>query len=171
MFLINKRIFASFGMILGFLLSHTATLQAAPSDKDQVGQVQLMFVQTAKEVEFKGNQMTLKGVSPSTVFFSDRPERVSGHLTIPAFLKEWDEGKDSFEKDPPNATLSIFTEKDVQYVVVELMNPKLDGANLTYDVRVLQGNPPAKGGISSLFIDWVTVGFVVVAAYMSGSFE
>jgi len=159
MTLINKRFLALLSLIFGLSLSHSATLNAAPSGKDEASHVQLMFVQSAKEVEFKGNQMTLKGVSPSTLFFSDRPERVTGHLTLPAFLKEWDTGKDSFEKDPPNATLSIFTDKDVQYVVVELMNPKLDGTTLTYDVRVLQGTPPAKGGISSLFIDWVTVGF------------
>ncbi len=133
---------------------------AAKAAKDEgPGKIQLMFVQTAKSVEFSNNQMTLKGISPSAIFFSDRPERISGHLTIPAFLKEWDAGKDSFAKDPPNATLSIFSDSGVQYVVVELTNPKLDGENLSYDVRVLEGNPPAKGGISSLFIDWWSVGF------------
>jgi hypothetical protein len=127
---------------------------AAPAPAKKEAMLQLMFVQSAKGVAFDENKMTLKGISPSTIFFADRPERITGHLTVPAFLKEWDEGKDSFKADPPNATLSIFSETKVDYVVVELMNPRLEGEDLSYDVRVLQGTPPAKGGISSLFIDW-----------------
>lgn len=130
--------------------------KAKEKEKDAGKHVQLMFVQNAKEVVFADGKMTLKGVAPSTIFFADRPERIAGHLTTPAFLNEWDKGKDSFAKDPPNATLSIFDEKGVNYVVVEIMNPKLSGTDLTYDVKVLEGTPPAKGGINSLFIDWWT---------------
>lgn len=139
-----------------FGLSILTPLRAAPPAGPEAdkGAVQLMFVQSAKGVAFEGNKMTLKGVSPSTIFFADRPERITGHLTLPAFLKEWDAGKDSFKADPPNATLSIFSDNKVDYVVVELMNPVMSGEDLTYEVRVLQGTPPAKGGISSLFIDW-----------------
>ncbi len=136
-----------------------ATVQAAPSAKEGNSMVQLMFVQNAKEVEFNNNKMTLKGISPSTIYFSDRPERIAGHMTQNAFLKEWDAGKDSFAKDPPNATLSIFSDKGAQDVVVEISNPVLNGQNLSYDVKILQGDPPAKGGISTLFIDWVAVGY------------
>jgi len=38
-------------------------------------------------------------------------------------------------------------------VVVELKNPQLKGDDLTYDVRILEGKPPEKGGLCSLFID------------------
>jgi len=116
--------------------------------------VQLMFVQSAKAVIFDGNKMTLKGVNPATLYFSDRPQRITGQMTVPAFLKEWEQGKDSFAKDPPNATLSILSPDGVKEVVVEIMNPILSGEDLSYDVKVLEGTPPAKGGISSLFIDW-----------------
>ena len=69
----------------------------------------------------------------------------------------WSEGKDSFLKDSPNATLSTFTaDGKVGNVVVELKNPGLKGDQMTYDARVLQGKLPdnAEEG-ASLFIDVV----------------
>lgn len=133
----------------------TPETKSAQSPKE----VPMMFVQSAKNVSFEGNKMTLKGIGPSTIFFSDRPERITGHMSLQQFLKEWDQGKDSFKKDPPNATLSTFEEKKVNYLVVELSNPQLKGDDLTYDVKILDGTPPAKGGLASLFIDWVVVNF------------
>ena len=67
----------------------------------------------------------------------------------------WDEGKDSFKADPPNANLSILGEKEgATNIVVEIMNPRFKDGDITYDVKVLDGDPPAEGGLSALFIDW-----------------
>jgi hypothetical protein len=89
-----------------------------------------------------------------TVYFSDRPTRVAGHLATSEMIPLWSEGKDSFLKDPPNATLSTFTaDGKVGNVVVELMNPGLKGDQMTYDVRVLEGKLPDKAEGASLFID------------------
>jgi hypothetical protein len=41
--------------------------------------------------------------------------------------------------------------------VVVLSHPQLRGADLTYDVRRLEGALPEKGGAAALFIDWVAV--------------
>ena len=69
------------------------------------------------------------------------------------FVPFWSKGKDSFLSDPPNATLSIVNEDQVNDVVVELRDPILKGDELSYNVRVLEGEMPAKGGPVSLFID------------------
>jgi hypothetical protein len=69
------------------------------------------------------------------------------------FVPFWSEGKDSFAKDPPNATVSIFDEKALTQVVATLRNPVLTDDTLSYEVRVLQGEMPAKGGLVSVFID------------------
>jgi hypothetical protein len=37
--------------------------------------------------------------------------------------------------------------------VVELSEPRLAGRDLSYAVKVLDGQPPASGGAASLFID------------------
>ncbi len=149
--------------MLGVLLAITfftfsysiAQAEEQKQDAGQVAGVELMFVQNSKSVTFDKNTMTLKDVSPSTTFFSDRPERIAGHIPTTHFLKIWEEGQDSFKEDPPNANLSILGEKEgATNVVVELSNPRIKGKDFIYDVRILEGTPPKVGGISSLFIDW-----------------
>ena len=61
--------------------------------------------------------------------------------------------KEFVSKDPPNATVSIFDERALHQVVTTLRNPVLAGDILTDEVRVLQGEMPAKGGLVSVFID------------------
>ncbi len=137
------------------MLAVFASASFAQEDNMQ-GAYSFMFVQTAKGVSFKDGKMTLKGVAPSMVFFADRPERMAGHFPVTHFLQMWDEGKDSFKNDPPNANLSILgSEEGATNIVVEISNPVLsEKGDLTYDVKVLDGEPPAEGGLSSLFIDW-----------------
>ncbi len=116
---------------------------------------EFLFVQNAKSMTYdkaKG-RLTLAGVSPVTVFFSDRPDRIAGNMATTRFVPFWSEGKDSFLKDPPNANVSVFGAGQVTDVVVVLGAPALSGETLTYTVKVLQGELPAKGGPVSVFID------------------
>ena len=115
---------------------------------------EFLFVQTAKNVAYKDGVLTLQEVSPVTVFFSDRPKRIVGHVRNDLFLKKWTEGSNSFKSDPPNAVLSFFDKKaPPNGAVVVLSNPRLDGENLAYDVRTLKGALPATGLDGTLFID------------------
>jgi hypothetical protein len=130
--------------------------QAADPALDKEKKVQMLFVQTAKGATLLNGKLTLKGVSPMTVYFSDRPTRVAGHLATGEMIPLWSEGKDSFLKDPPNATLSAFTaDGKVANVVVELRNPAFSGEQMTYEVRVLQGTLPDNAEAASLFVDVV----------------
>ena len=114
----------------------------------------LLFVQNAKNVTVDGEKLILKGVGPTVLFFSDRPERIAGHMTNERYLKLWTkDGKDSFLADPPNATVSVFADDTEANLVVTLKNPQFDGDDLTYDISVLQGKLPEKGGPCSVFID------------------
>jgi hypothetical protein len=121
---------------------------------------QYMFVQNADGVRVEGDKLILQDVSPTTLYFTDRPVRKAGHTPTTDFLALWGKGADSFAKDPPNATLSIFAQDDkskVTDVVVELSRPQLRGNDLVYDVHRLDGDLPAQGGPAALFIDWVVV--------------
>jgi hypothetical protein len=115
--------------------------------------VQLLFVQNAKDVTLEKDSLVLKGVAPMTNFFADRPKRMAGHMATGDFVDDWGKGENSFAADPPNAALSIFGEEEVLDVVVTLMNPRLEGENLTYDIVVLEGEVPKTSGPASLFID------------------
>ena len=73
---------------------------------DDTVRVEEMFVQIARGVTSNQSTLTLQDVSPSTLYFSDRPERVVGHMTTGQFVEQWAEGPNSFPEDPPNAVLS-----------------------------------------------------------------
>jgi hypothetical protein len=115
--------------------------------------VDVLFVQNAKNVNFDNGKLVLQGVNPVTVCFTDRPARLAAHMQTSRFILLWSQGKDSFLKDNPNATLSVFSGDNVSDLVVELSNPQLAGNDLTYDVRILEGTLPTNGGACALFID------------------
>jgi hypothetical protein len=118
-------------------------------------QADFLFVQNAKGMSFDSatNKLILENVSPVTVFFSDRPDRIAGNMKTAAFVPHWSTGKDSFLSDPPNADISIVDGKTLKQTVVELQDPVLEGDNLSYTVKVLEGDMPAKGADVAVFID------------------
>jgi len=118
-------------------------------------EIEALFAQTARELTTDGDQVTLHGASPATLYFSDRPQRVVGHLTTKQFVDEWGKGENSFAEDRPNAVIS-FVEKGDQTpedAIVVLKDPQIDGDSLTYTVDMLEGSLPPKGELVSVFID------------------
>jgi len=120
-----------------------------------IGSADFLFVQSAKGMTFDkaANKVTLTGVSPVTVFFTDRPERIAGNMRTTAFVPFWSEGKDSFKSDPPNADISLLEGSSLKQIVVVLEDPVLASDDLTYTVKVLQGELPARAADVSVFID------------------
>jgi hypothetical protein len=125
----------------------------APDSAATVDEIEALYVQTAERISYDDGRLTLHNVAPTTLFFSDRPDRVTGHVSSPEFVDTWGEGKDSFAADPPNAALSIFGDNQVHDVVVVLSDPVRKGRQITYTVAILDEEMPATGGPSSLFID------------------
>ena len=129
-----------------------------PKHKDvksvtEADEIEALFVQTSHGMSYENGKLTLHTLAPTTLFFSDRPDRVTGHITSQEFVDSWDKGPDNFASNPPNAVLSIFHPDSVSDIVVELTEPALDGHQLTYSVVILDGEMPAEGGPSALFID------------------
>lgn len=120
--------------------------------------VSYLFVQTTDQGSFDGQKIILKGVSPQTVFFSDRPNRIAGHLKTSKFIKDWSKGKNSFKKDPPNVNISLLKGKKIENIVVNVSSPVLNGDTLTYDAKILMGKLPASFDAASLFFDIVMTG-------------
>jgi hypothetical protein len=125
---------------------------------------QLMFVQNADDfkLDLAKSTFRLVKVNQQTMYFSDRPQRIVGHIKMADYLKEWTTkaGKDNFGADPPNATLSVYEpgKPENTIVVVTVTHPVVDGADLVYTYKVLNGTMPANGGPTALFIDWIGVG-------------
>jgi hypothetical protein len=122
---------------------------------EQLETEEAMFVQTAQGIQSTGGNLTLRGITPSTLYFSDRPERVVGHMTTADFVDLWGAGDNSFETDPPNAVLS-FLEPGAgvpEDVVIVIKEPQLTNGDLSYSIEVLEGAVPADTGPVTLFID------------------
>jgi hypothetical protein len=105
--------------------------------------VRYMFVQSAHSgsfVQVEGEMnytLTLEGVSPQTIAFSDRPERVVVQVPMQKFL----DGFGFPPENPPNAAIEILEGNESQDVmVVELFDPVYDAANKTlqYNVSILE---------------------------------
>jgi len=116
----------------------------------------------------EGYRLTLTGVVPRAVWFSDRPSRDAGSYAIRE-LEDLFFGDD----DPPNAALEVFAGRGAgEVVVVELSNPRYRARSgrLVFDAKLLgedevlgtalhgftgraDDDPPARFGPAALFID------------------
>ena len=123
---------------------------------------ELMFVQTAEDLKADPAAGTLRlvDVNPQALYFSDRPVRIAGHLKMADYLEEWKRGADNFGEDPPNATVSVYEtgKPDSTLVVVELTDPVVEGHDIVYHYKLIEGEMPAGGGETAVFIDWIGPG-------------
>ncbi len=125
------------------------------SNDADVIEIEALFVQNSRTMSYADGNLTLHDIPPTVIIFSDRPERLTGHLPVEEFVDTWGDGDNSFADDPPNAVLSIISEDEVNDIVVILSNPVLDGADLQYSIEVTDGEMPASGGATALFIDTI----------------
>ena len=109
-----------------------------------------LFVISGTSGSLDGDKLTLNSV-PNVVYFTDRPHRVAGHLSLEKFVESWNKGVDSFKADSPNATLSVL--KNEEIAVVELLSVEQKTGSLVFKVAVLEGRIPKSYKILSLFID------------------
>jgi hypothetical protein len=121
----------------------------------QLEDMQALFVQTAASMTSDRGTITLRGLSPSTLYFADRPHREVGHMLSRHFVANWAEGDNSFADNPPNAVLSYAEPGDrlPEDAVLVIQDPHLDGDALSYTIKVLDGTVPAATGPCALFID------------------
>jgi hypothetical protein len=121
-----------------------------------------LIVLNSRGATLQGDVLTLNGVTPNSIVFADRPVRAAGHALTADIIAEWGTGTSggstaenaSFAKDPPNATVSVFSKDgSVKDAVVVLKNPKLEGEKLTFNVQTLEGDINGADGPASIFID------------------
>lgn len=114
-----------------------------------------LFVISGTSGSLNGDTLTLNGVT-NVIYFSDRPARKAGHMSLKKFVEMWDKGIDSLKADPPNATLSVLRKGGAQNIVVELMSVKQKNALVNFKVAVLDGDTQITNfKTTALFIDSV----------------
>lgn len=153
--MMNRRKFIAATAMMGPLVL-AAEITKSVETKEGKGETIMadwLFVQNAKSITYADGKLTLKGVNPVTVMFTDRPVRAAEHMTTKDFIPFWSDGKDSFLKDPPNAALSFLEHEHLEDVVITIMDPELKGEDLIYSIKVIDGEMPESGTHASLFID------------------
>lgn len=142
---------------------HVQATQKAP-------QSSVLYIQTAnlaglKQTDAKSGtyQLTLSGVNPMVTFFSDRPTRVEGQIGNAVYLQTWNQGgKNSFNKDAPNAVVSgvakIGNDDKTVNIVMELSQPEIDTKHqtITYQAKALSSSE------TSLVLDAARLNFATV---------
>jgi hypothetical protein len=161
--MVLERIAGLAGLLAAFALAgntaHAQGTQTPPAKT--IGQpskteiVPSLIVLNSRGASLQGQKLVLTGVAPNSIIFADRPVRAAGHDTTQHVIEDWASGSDSFTKDPPNATVSVFSKDgaSVRDVVVVLKSPKLAGDQLTFDVDVLEGDLANADGAAAVFID------------------
>ena len=155
-------VFALTAALLGPGVALAQTAQA-PSSMKTIGTptaapkpeiVPSLFVLNSRGATLQGDMLTLTGVMPHSIIFADRPVRSAGHQLTSDVIADWGTGDDSFTKNPPNATISVFSKDgSVKDAVVVLKSPRLEGDKLTFNVQVLEGDIAGGDGGAALFID------------------
>ncbi|WP_136658559.1 hypothetical protein [Nitratireductor sp. XY-223] len=111
------------------------------------------YVQQASSLQFDGTTLTLQGVSPSTVFFTDRPYRLTGLVSTGQFAELWNAPDGPFASNPPNAAVSVLGNIKDAPAIVELTSAEMDGVQVKYGVKVLSGELPESADNVALFVD------------------
>jgi hypothetical protein len=118
-------------------------------------EVEFLLVQNAEGVTLTNGQLRLKNVAPTTLYFSDRPDRIVGRKTTQEYVDHWAVGDNNFKSNPPNAVISILSGTEPEDITVVLTEPRFEDADLLYNVEVLDGSNNVDGGEAALFIDVV----------------
>ncbi|MBD0282243.1 MAG: hypothetical protein ICV69_08635 [Thermoleophilaceae bacterium] len=112
----------------------------------------LLFVQNARGgrlVQVKGRKyrLLLRGVDDHALYFTDRPKRIAGTLTVRELLKAL-----GFHTGTPhpNAVLNVFTRRGQDALPIELMNPRYRRAknSLAFTVRKLPSSAEPVRGVT-----------------------
>ncbi|RBW61839.1 hypothetical protein DS906_04650 [Ruegeria sp. A3M17] len=111
----------------------------AQSEDETQEKPKVLFVQHADEATLSDGTLTLNGTGNHMIVFADRPLRAASVVPTEKLIDAWNEGKDSFAEDPPNAAVIGEVDGKATSLIVEITNPQLTDSNLTFDYTLLEG--------------------------------
>lgn len=86
--------------------------------------------------------LTLSGISPRVIAFSDRPERDATIISTAGLIHTW---PTLFKDSAPNAVLvEHLADGDTRSLPLTLLNPKVSTDTITFDARPMVGELPAR---------------------------
>jgi hypothetical protein len=118
---------------------------------DDSKNLRYQFVLSGDTGTVEDGKITLNGV-PIVTFNSLGAKRGDGHFFVKSFVDMWNNNAQMLEKDPPNGTLSVLSDKGSSGAVVELSEPSANLNSITFKVRILEGALPEEFGSYTLFL-------------------
>lgn len=122
-------------IVCGFFLSAFLLLSAQGFAAEIATGANWVFLQLVSSGSFdpiegdsKHYMLTLQGISPNMISFTDRPARSAMTISTKAFVEKWgsDQSKNNYRDNPPNASLVLSTGKFEDVIVLSLENPVYD---------------------------------------------
>ena len=131
-----------------------------------------MFVQVGEDLKVDDAAKTLRlvKVGQQTLYFSDRPVRIAGHLKMSEYLQEWTSkaGKDNFGADPPNAVALRLRAGPARQHARGRRDHATRGSTAPISSTTTRSSRASSrfgGGQTALFIDWIGAGGGVGAGF------
>ena len=121
----------------------------------ETAEISLLFTQTVESATSNNNTLTLE--TQDDVFaFTDRPNRMAGHIPLENFTTLWSHNNSTFTEDPPNAVITWKADNgSMAYAEIILTNASVnvDGF-IEYNYTLETGETiPSNLSEVSLFID------------------
>lgn len=152
----TRRQTANIALVLLLLLAIAATAQASNRAlrKSRTAKVSLLYVVNARGANLTRRadgqlMLTLTGVAPAAVWFSDRPVHESGTFPASGLASAWEAF--GFAAQPPNAALD-YTDPHRgpgHTVILELTHPRYRRGRLSFAVRIIDPRTIASGNLAS----------------------
>ncbi len=103
-------------------------------------------------------QLQFNPVKQQVIYFSDRPKRITGSISVAKFLSIWSTGQDSLKADHPNGSIGVLsselqTTNAVAYGALVISHPSYDAASNTLSFTI----KPLKGSLSEEKMKYLTI--------------
>lgn len=124
---------ASIVLALAVGCSSTSLNSETSNGGDSEASILFSVLAPTMDVSVSGDSFTMSlPADSSTAWFTDRPERNAGSMTLADLVSMW--SAQGFDTDPPNAAVAVTVNGEQHQHVVELTNPVLTGAAVTFRV-------------------------------------
>ena len=132
----KKTIFVSIAVLLVFVAGWVArSIVPEPAGR-------LMLISgdslTATPIENGEQSITITGVPPTSMWFTDRPEHVAGAESTEDLLTEFFA---NYPNNPPNATISMLVGGQPETRIITLSDPVLNGSTIEFTSTPLENDP------------------------------
>lgn len=93
---------------------------------------------TATTIDNGEQRITITGVPPTSMWFTDRPGHVAGAESTEDLLTDF---FTNFPDNPPNATISMLVGGQPETRIITLSDPLLDGSTVEFTSTPLENDP------------------------------